>query len=171
MIHATVSAGRRESPAGSDVLEAERPRLSGSSTLRASTMTGLAIIAAQALEIEAAELVPFRHDHERVGAGGGVVRVGREGDRPRRDRSSAAAAPAPRPDRRRAPWPRPGQLAADVERRRLANVVGVRLEREAEHRDVLPAHAAERASDLLDEQLALPRVDVDGRFDNRCGAA
>ena len=61
-----------------------------------------------------------------------------------------------RPHRRPALQQRP----ADLDARRLAHVVGVGLERQAEHADHLPAEAAQALLQLLHDQHPLVPVDV-----------
>src|ERR1051326_7379820 len=91
-----------------------------------------------AAHVERAELIPLRHEDERVCARRrgvlvlGVLDFGQNLPRlPRRDGVVCADARALLDER-----------ADDVNRRRFAHVVGLRLEREAEHGDLFALHFA-----------------------------
>ena len=116
--------------------------------------------AGDAVEVEGAELVPLGNDHQHVGAVRRAIGIGRErdpwqhllrlvtGDRIKRAYLGAAL----------------DERVHERDRRRFAHVVGVRLEREAEHADPLAGHAAaERVGDPLDHLLLAIVVDLDRR--------
>ena len=150
---------RRDRLADADIGEAELPHQLGPVDVAQVDQDGIAHHAPHALEVERPEGIPFGHDHQRVGPVGAGI-----GDRRRRShRRPAGASPAPCPRDRR-----PGLGAAvlqpgdDRERGRLAHVVGVRLEGQAEHGDGLAAHAAAAGLDHLARHRPLALV-VDGR--------
>lgn len=117
----------------------------------------------QALEIERAELDPFRHDHKRVGiarAGIGILCIGDLGQ----------FAPGLVHARRVEGTDRRAHVGeADDERNRgsLAHVVGVRLERQPEHGDLPAADlAAKRVGNLAGHGALAIVVDGDHGIDD-----
>ena len=114
--------------------------------------------ALDAREVRVPELVPLGDDDERVGALERVVvrrRVGRSG-RPRRRRASCMRHRIVRDDGRAALE----QLVDQRERRRLAHVVGLRLEREPPDRDACARAASSPNAllELLEQHVLLPLV-------------
>src|SRR4051812_15847874 len=108
-------------------------------------------------QVDALELVPLRDEHHGVGAADGAERVVGELE---------ARHEPPRlvlGDRVVRAHVRAGGLEprAEHERGRLAHVVGVRLEREAEQRDVLADERAEMLLELADDAALLELVDLD----------
>src|SRR4051812_3411165 len=108
-------------------------------------------------EVDLLELVPLGDEHDRVGArdaAEGVVGEVEAGHHPPRlvlgDRVVRAHVRAGRLEPR-----------AEHERRRLAHVVGVRLEREAEQGHVLADERAEVLLELADDATLLELVDLD----------
>src|SRR3954468_655538 len=112
-------------------------------------------------EVDAPELVPLGDEHDRVGVAHAAERVVGElepGHEPPRlllgDRGVRADA-------------RAGRLRprTEHERRRLAHVVRVRLEGEAEQRDALAHERAEVLLELADHPPLLQLVDLDDRVE------
>src|SRR3954447_140128 len=112
-------------------------------------------------EVELLELVPLRHEHDGIGAAHASERVVGEVEarhQPPRlilgDRVVGAHVRA-----------RGLQPRAEHERGRLAHVVGVRLERQAEQRDALADERAEVLLQLADHAPLLELVDLDDRVE------
>src|SRR5215471_1862879 len=101
--------------------------------------------ALELLHVQLLELIPLRHDHDRVRAPGHALGVAAVLD-VRHDRPRAL-------DRRRVVRPDYRALLEqrlrDLHARRLAHVVRVRLERQAQQADHLPAQAAQALTQLL----------------------
>ena len=105
--------------------------------------------------VELGELGPLGHEHGRVGAVERLQRVG--ADRRLRQRRDAVGDRVPRAHVRALG----DEPAGEHEARRLAHVVGVRLEREPEQRDRLAAQAAEVLLQLPDHAPLLQLVHLD----------
>ena len=113
-----------------------------------------------------AELVPLRHDHQRISSGRGVVGVVGEYDQVAHVGQRLRRRAASHWIERANPGAGANQLAANVYRRRLPHVVGVRLERQAQDGNGLAFKRAERGRDLLHQKPALCEIDLDGGLDN-----
>ena len=130
-------------------------------------MTGAVEQRFDAIEIERAELIPFGHDDERVGlvaAGIGVVEK-RQAFQNKAGLIHAFGIEGV--DAR----PAVLQRGDDRDRGRIAHVVGVRLEGEAEHGDGLAAHRPAAGREDLAGHRALALVIDRGDRSRRCGPA
>ena len=150
-------------PADAFIDKAERRHVLGAIDVAQVDDHGLRQFALQALQIERAVLHPFGHDHHGVGAahaGVGIVAIFDIGQ------FAARLLHADRIVR--------AHLGAHVEqaghqrdRRRLAHVVGVGLEGQAEHGDGLAAQAAAgRIGDLARHRALAVVVDRQHRLDD-----
>ena len=121
---------------------------------RPSIRTALRIVAREVHPVDVGELRPLRDEHGGVGSGDGL--------RDALDLDDAVDAVR---SRHGIPHDDVGALGKEPtrqhERRRLARVVGVRLEREAEERDPLAAQRAEELLELADHPALLELVDLD----------
>src|SRR3954471_5735574 len=107
--------------------------------------------------VEVGELRPFGDEHDRIGAVDGCERGVRELDALHEPARGVLG------DRVIGPHPRAVGLqpAGEHERRRLAHVVGVRLERQAEQGDLTPDERTEMLLELGDDAPLLELVDLD----------
>src|SRR5574341_1046822 len=116
--------------------------------------------AAQALEVEVLELVPFRHQQQRVRALGRLIRRVAEGHTGRQEtlgvvhgrRVVGADLGAGRVEK-----------LDDLDALGLAHIVRVWLEGQAQHRDRLVVERAQSLGDGLDEMRGALAVDLDDR--------
>ena len=120
---------------------------SGSNMFRPSTMIGLAIRSLDPGQVERPEFLPLRADEEGVracAASIGVLAV----DRPAGDFAGRSPSCCPWPWDRKAgrTAPSSSELPDDLDARRLADVVGLGLEGQAEDGDLLVLEDPERAS-------------------------
>ena len=147
----STSAG---SPAGRPTRRRTRPPRAwrGSSRLRPSTMSGVAIASRVGAAVELAGTRPTRSRSRRRRRRSRPRAASRRARRPRPARPARSPSPPGRSRRTSAPSAR--RRDGQHEARRLAHVVGVRLERQAEQRDPLAAQLPQVPLQLGDRRGA-----------------
>src|SRR5262245_2888560 len=108
-------------------------------------------------EVHGLELLPLGHEHDGVGVADAAERVVGEVEAGHKPPRFALGDRVVRADLRAGGL----EPCAEDERRRLAHVVGVRLERQPEQRDALADERAEVLLELADDTALLELVDLD----------
>src|SRR5262245_30611147 len=152
-------------PAGSEVLEARLSCRRRIEDIPGIDNDMLSHRRTKLREIQAPELVPLRHDRHGVRAADGVLDVFCESHHA----GGVLQAGRGLVVRHRIEGANRGadgkETTAKIKSRRFADIAGVRLEGESQHRDLPPDERPETLVELLHDQFPLALVDLDRTFD------